>query len=216
MTHTSRWFVRHAHGPASFIIFVSLFAAAAEAGPHRARLSRDLESRIASGRGEQTTVIVSGTDADVQALATRYGAVVKKSVRGGAVLEVTGGQLEALSDDPSVDHLSGDVPVQRMSITNEATGANQVWNGIAGLHGYTGRGIGVAVIDSGVATHAALRGPRRRRIRLHRQEGIGSRQVRPRHARRGHPRRQQRRRVLGHRARRAHRQPAGARTGRIG
>src|SRR4249920_2909478 len=91
MTHTSRWFVRHAHGPASFIIFVSLFAAAAEAGPHRARLSRDLESRIASGRGEQTTVIVSGTDADVQALATRYGAVVKKSVRGGAVLEVTGG-----------------------------------------------------------------------------------------------------------------------------
>ncbi len=94
----------------------------------------------------------------MRTLATRYGAVLKKSLRGGAVLELTGGQLEALSDDPSVDHLSGDARVQRMSVTNEATGATQVWSGIAGLGGYTGRGIGVAVIDSGVTAHAALRG----------------------------------------------------------
>ncbi len=149
---------RHVYGPAALIVVSALFATTAEAGPHRARLSRDLESRIAAARGEPATVIVSGSDERVRSLATRYGAVLKKPLRGGAVLEVTAGQLEALSDDPSVDHLSGDAPVQRMAVTNEATGATQVWAGIAGLGGYTGRGVGVAVIDSGVATHAGLRG----------------------------------------------------------
>ena len=150
--------LRHPYGPAALIAVAALFATTAEAGSHRARLSRDLESRIAAARGESTTIIVSGTDAEVRTLATRYGAVLKKSLRGGAVLELTGGQLEALSDDPSVDHLSGDARVRRFSVTNAATGATQVWSGIAGLGGYTGRGIGVAVIDSGVTAHAALRG----------------------------------------------------------
>ena len=48
--------------------------------------------------------------------------------------------------------------VQRTdSATTESTGAAQVLGG-NGLRGYTGRSIGVAVIDSGVATHKALRG----------------------------------------------------------
>src|SRR4029079_12783357 len=157
MSDTLRSF-RHFSGPATLLVLFALFATTAAAGPHHARLSEGLESRIQSARAHPTTVIVSGTDEQVRALATRYGAVLKKSIRGGAVLEVTGGQLEAMSDDPSVDHLSGDTRVQRMAVTNEATGATQVWSGIAGLSGFTGRGIGVAVIDSGVATHAALRG----------------------------------------------------------
>jgi len=157
MSDTLRSF-RHFSGPAALLALCASFATTAEAGSHHARLSKDLESRIEAARAEPTTVIVSGTDEQVRALATRYGAVLKKSIRGGAVLEVTGGQLEAMSDDPSVDHLSGDTRVQRMAVTNEATGATQVWSGIAGLSGFTGRGIGVAVIDSGVATHAALRG----------------------------------------------------------
>ena len=46
-----------------------------------------------------------------------------------------------------------------MAVTTEAIGADQVWSGaFAGLRGYTGRGIGVAVIDSGIAQHRALRG----------------------------------------------------------
>ena len=157
MSDTLRSF-RHFSGPAALIAVLALCATTAEAGPHHARLSKDLESRIAAARGEPATVIVSGTNEQVRSLATRYGAVVKKSIRGGAVLELTEGQLEALSDDPSVDHLSGDTRVQRMAVTNDTTGATQVWSGIAGLSGFTGRGIGVVVIDSGVAAHAALRG----------------------------------------------------------
>src|SRR4051812_6584688 len=135
-----------------------LVSVPAYAAPHRARLSRDLADRVAAGREDSTSVIVSGTPETVQELAARYGARIKKSLRGGAVLEVTGGQLTALSQDPDVDHASGDVRVQRtMAVTTESTGATQVWGG-NGLPGFTGRGIGVAVIDSGVANHKALRG----------------------------------------------------------
>src|SRR4051812_16124951 len=143
---------------AAAVAFVGLITVPASAAPHRARLSRDLADRVAAGREEPSSVIVSGTPEMVQGLAVRYGARIKKSLRGGAVLEVTGGQLTALSQDPDVDHASGDVRVQRtMAVTTESTGATQVWGG-NGVPGFTGRGIGVAVIDSGVATHKALRG----------------------------------------------------------
>ena len=140
------------------ISFVALLSAPAEAGPHRARLSRDLADRIAAGSNESSKVIVSGSPEQVRTIAARYGAQVKKSLRGGAVLEVTGGQLAALSEDADVDHASGDVRVQRtMAVTTESIGATQVWGSGVMLRGYTGRGIGVAVIDSGVAAHRALR-----------------------------------------------------------
>ena len=83
---------------------------------------------------------------------------MKKRLRSGAVLEVTGGQLDAISQDPDVDHVAGDVPVRRMmAVTTQATGADQVWGGLDHLRGITGRGVGVAVIDSGVFPHPALR-----------------------------------------------------------
>ena len=88
---------------------VGLVSRPASAAPHGARLSRDLADRVAAGREDSTSVIVSGTPDTVQGLAARYGARIKKSLRGGAVLEVTGGQLAALSQDPDVDHASGDV-----------------------------------------------------------------------------------------------------------
>lgn len=134
-----------------------LGAGTVRADPHRARLSRDLEDRLASGQEAASRVIVTGTPEVVGALATRYGARLVKGVHGGAVLEVTTGQLAALSRDADVDHASGDVPVRRaMAVTTEATGAAQVW-GEGSAAGYTGRGVGVAVIDSGVARHRDLR-----------------------------------------------------------
>ena len=62
-----------------------------------------------------------------------------------------------MAQDPAVAHLSGDVPVRRlMAVTTEAIGADQVWRGaLAGLEALTRRGIGVAVIDSGIANHPA-------------------------------------------------------------
>ena len=132
----------------------------ADAGPRRARLSRDLSERLAARVEASTDIIVTGSDEQVQTLATRYGARVKKRLRNAAVLEVTGGQLQDLSEDADVASVSGDVPVRTMAtVTAEAIGADQVWEGASeGQRGFTGRGIGVAVIDTGVdARHPYLR-----------------------------------------------------------
>jgi hypothetical protein len=76
--------LRHVYGPATLIAISALFATTAEAGSHRARLSRDLESRIAAASSQSTTVILSGTDEQVRTLVARYGVVLKKPLRGGA------------------------------------------------------------------------------------------------------------------------------------
>src|SRR5439155_24735567 len=125
---------------------------------HRARLSRDLAERIAQRVEASTDVIVSASDGAIDRLVARYGARLKKRVTGGAVLEATGGQIDAISQDPDTDHMAGDVTVFRMmAVTTQATGADQVWAGLDGGRGFTGSGIGVALIDSGVAPHSELK-----------------------------------------------------------
>ena len=136
MTETPRPGARRLVNTAAAFAVVVLLGQLAEAGPHRARLSQDLEARLAAGGHDSTSVIISGSDADVQTLVARYGARLKKTLRGGAVLEVTDGQLAALVEDPDVAHLSIDARVQRtMAVTTESTGATQVWSGIGGLLG---------------------------------------------------------------------------------
>src|SRR5690242_6321092 len=138
-------------------VFAALVAAVAAApvfaqAPHRARLSRDLAERLQQRIEAPTEIIVSASDAVVDGLTARYGARLKKRIQGGAVLEATGGQIDAISQDPDVDHLSGNATVYRMmAVTTQATGADQVWSGVANLAGVDGRGVTVAVIDSGVA-----------------------------------------------------------------
>ena len=86
-----------------------------EAGQQRARLSKDLSDRLAARVEAPTDVIVAGSDEQIEALATRYGARIKKCLRNAAVLEVSGGQLRDLSEDAEVANLSGDVPVRPMA-----------------------------------------------------------------------------------------------------
>src|SRR5204863_6634289 len=103
--------------------------------------------------------IVTGSAAQIDAIAQRSGAGIGKRLSTGAVLTVTPEQLDALRQDGAIDHLSGDARVERMmAVTTKATGADQVWGGFAGLPSYTGKGIGVAIIDSGIAAHQTLRG----------------------------------------------------------
>src|SRR5207244_2588747 len=63
-----------------------------------------------------------------------------------------------------VDHLSGDARVRlAMSVSNVSTAADKTRAGVSGLlgigaiPGVTGQGIGVAVLDSGISPHAALK-----------------------------------------------------------
>src|SRR5687768_17117537 len=158
MTHTALRLSRLVPVFALFAVGVTCIGAV-EGGPRRARLSKDLRDRVASGRQAPVDVILSASEAEIQSIAARHGVRIKKVLRGAAVLEATDAQLDALSRDPGVSHLSGDAPVRRtMAVAAESIGAVQVWEGAAALRGYDGKGIGVAVIDSGVARHPSLRG----------------------------------------------------------
>ena len=76
-----------------------------------------------------------------------------------------------------VDHLSGDVPVHRMAAeTTAAIGADQVWRGVlSGSGRYTGAGIGIAVVDSGIAHGPVAQRSGGRHRGLHRERSRSAR-----------------------------------------
>src|SRR3954471_18992893 len=140
---------------------VSLIGAPAVAeAAHSARLSADLTDHLSVG-SQAIRVIVHGTRAEVDALAARYNLRIAKYLQSGAVFLVNAGQLAAMRQDDSQDHLSGDLQI-RSSVeasTAESIGADQVWAGSDDVPMQTGRGVSVAVIDSGINTkHNALKG----------------------------------------------------------
>ena len=129
------------------------------AEPQRqAQLSDSLRKHVASKSTQKIDVIVHGTADEIDALAAQHHLTIKKRLAEGAVFQATGAEVEALGRD--VDHLSRDVEVSSfMAITDAAIGADQVHAGLAGLPGFTGAGVGIAVIDSGIwAQHRSLAG----------------------------------------------------------
>jgi serine protease AprX len=136
------------------------------AAQHRAQLSIDLLKHEARGTVSRERVIVHGTPEEVQAIARRHGIAIAQWLHDGAVLRANSGELRKLAADRAVDHLSGDAIVQpTLAIAVKSTGATQTWTGtpglllgIGGIPGVTGKGVGVAVIDSGIsAGHTALK-----------------------------------------------------------
>ncbi len=142
-----------------FVLVLILPAADAAAQARRARLSDDLVERLRAGDTADHAIIVTGSSVQVDAVARRHGLTVRKRLQTGAVLDVPAGALDALTRDPDVDQLSGNHRLtSQMAITNTAIGADQAWEAIGDLPGVTGRGVGVAIIDSGIADVPALRG----------------------------------------------------------
>ena len=111
-------------------------------------------------------IIVQAAESGLAPLRSGALGLLRRQVNGAVALEVTDAQLEALERNPLYAHISGDLPVVAdTAITNDVTGATTVWKGtpgsgllglLGGTPGYTGTGIGVAVLDSGIATHTAL------------------------------------------------------------
>lgn len=133
---------------------------AVPSGQRAPSLSDDL--RTPGRLGERIRVIVQAPDGtDASAVRGRLRGLVRREMKGAVALEVSRAELELLSRDSTFAHISADLPVAAdMAITNKVTGASSVWQGTGGLlgstPGYTGTGIGVAVIDSGIAPHAAV------------------------------------------------------------
>ena len=149
-------------------------AAPAVAGGRRARLSSDLLAHLNSSSSAPIDIIVSGSQERIDRLVKRHGLRVKKILSSGAVLTVPRKAFESLRQDQEMEAISGDAVVRSISsgtgpvrqntygpeaasVTAEVTGADAAWAGdIQVLGAVNGRGIGVAIIDSGIASHPAL------------------------------------------------------------
>lgn len=129
-----------------------------------ARVSDDLIGRIRSGDSSATTVIVTGTAAQIDSVAKRHGLRVRRRLESGAVLDVPAGKLAGVTRDSEVDLVTGNHRLEsQMAVTNQAIGADLAWAGGwgeaqgEGEQGVNGGGIGVVVIDSGMANVPQLR-----------------------------------------------------------
>ena len=130
---------------------------------HRAHLSLDLLEHQSRHTLTPARVIVHGSDSEIDAIAGRHHLQIVRRLAGGAVLSANSRELGELAGDGAVDHLSGDLPVHNwMSVSNGAMAADQTRAGspgllgLASIPGVTGQGVGVAIIDSGIAPHSAL------------------------------------------------------------
>jgi len=145
------------------VALVSTILGSKGSAGHRAHLSDDLLRLEAARSNQKVRVIAHGSREELQALALRQGVGIVRWLDGGAVFSANGHDLARLAADSLVDHLSDD-PIVRpsMSVSNKSTGAAQTRAGVAGLlgigaiPGVTGQGIGIAIVDSGIANHSAL------------------------------------------------------------
>ncbi len=157
------------------VVALPMGLALAQNGGGRARLAPDLVKKVKeSNRDDRVTVVATlGSDttpekltADIEAL----GGQVKMHLRHvrQAVLEMPAGNVVLLQGVAGLDYLTPDRPVQALaSHLGTTTGASQVYPSeygttieslVSGFYGYDGRGVSVAVIDSGVdADHFDLR-----------------------------------------------------------
>jgi len=145
---------------AATVFLLCADVAAAQEQRH-ARLSSDLAERVRAGDQREANVIITATQAQVNDLAARHGLTIRKRLATGAVVDVPAGALTALADDPQADAISGNHVVgAQMTVTNQSIGADIVHEGgwAPGIGALTGKGIGIAVIDSGVANMPELKG----------------------------------------------------------
>jgi serine protease AprX len=113
--------------------------------------------------GQTVRVIVQGESGALERVRGRAGGRVRRELPGALALEVTQDELAAMTRDGSLRHVSGDMEVRAdMAVTNKTTAAERVWKSSSGLlglfssDGYDGEGVGVAVVDSGIASHSAI------------------------------------------------------------
>lgn len=144
----------------------SVFTAGATAStqlPLLARLSADLIALLASSSTLPVPVIVQGARTDVDAAAARLGLPVLRHLDQFVVILADRDGIRRLQEEPGILGISGDLPViATMSVADRALAADQTragspaFLGLRQYRGVTGRGVGVAIVDSGIAAHPAL------------------------------------------------------------
>jgi serine protease AprX len=129
-------------------------------------LSTDLFELVVSGDDRPVRAIVRGDVAAIQTAAQRDGISVLRVLNGFVVVEAPPSLLDALQNVAGVASISLDNIVgPTMTVSDRAMGADLARAGSGGLLGallgtpaVNGKGIGVAVVDSGISSHTALSG----------------------------------------------------------
>ncbi|MGY2001452.1 S8 family serine peptidase [Blastococcus sp. SYSU DS1024] len=142
-------------------------AHAARTDPPPAPVQEFLADQLAGlGGAVPTTVLVHGTDiaaARAAVAATGMRTVTEFERIGVAVAAGTAGQIQAARTQPGITYLEGNVPIEfAQETSNTATRGVEAVATLTGADGrpLDGRGVSVAVIDSGVdPNHPYLRNP---------------------------------------------------------
>jgi serine protease AprX len=137
---------------------------AGQGGSSVASLSGDLLALLLRGASTKPVrVIVRGDVQAIQNVAARDGFTVRRVLDGFVVLDASPSALYALRHVPGIEAISRDARVSPlMTVSAKTMAADQARASAPGLLGIgaypavTGRGVGVAVVDSGIAAHAAL------------------------------------------------------------
>ena len=130
--------------------------------PHRARMSQDLEQRLLTGDTEVTSVIVTGSSERIARVAARHGLAVREAARDGCGARRAGGHAGGVGRATARSITCRPITWSKRTWAspNQTIGADVVQAGgwAPGIGAFTGAGIGVAVIDTGVAMMPELRG----------------------------------------------------------
>ena len=139
---------------AAFFLLALLVPVTASA---QAGVSQAVREKAATAR--RLSLIVTtrpGHDAGGEA-AHHRGRIRRQLTEQVAAIEVDAEEVDQLAAEPGVEGLSLDLDVRSTADPiASAVGADQVWGADRDTGGFTGRGIGVAVIDSGVSLHPDL------------------------------------------------------------
>ncbi len=151
---TLRWLVG---GTLAFVCVLG-GAESAPAQGHQARVSRDLQAWLDGNPDGTARVVIDGGATTRNRLKAKHRLTAVKAQRYTSVYDLTANDIRRVRRDAAIDHLALDTPVgSAMATSIVATGAGQVWTGVDGLPGADGRGIVVAVVDSGVGRHPDLK-----------------------------------------------------------
>ena len=131
-----------------------------------ASLSGDLLALLLGGSTQPVRAIIRGDVGVIQGVAARDGLPVLRVLDGLVVVQATPSQLSTLRQVDGIQAISRDNIVtplmtvaQKVIAADQARAAQTGFLGIGGFPGATGKGVGVAIIDSGINTsHAALAG----------------------------------------------------------
>jgi serine protease AprX len=146
------------------LTFVTMPSAFAEQAQGNGKLSREVIDRVReAGSDDLIPLIIQTTDEPSNQhfarLHGRGGAVKNRytSIYGYAA-QVPASQIDALADDPEIEHVSYDSPVvAAMDVAYPAVKADLAFAASGGLDG---QGVGIAIVDTGVQLHPDLARPK--------------------------------------------------------